>query len=119
MNNILEVEKLKVLLGIARNDNIQDGIFQFILDDITESILNYCNTEQLPSGLINTAYRMAVDLYRCESIGNENVAIGVVTAIKEGDIQTNFNKHVDDNFKDTLMKNYYLQLNKYRRVVWK
>lgn len=115
---MLEVTKLKKLLGIAVDNTTQDVNLEFILDDVTESILNYCNIKELPSGLTNTAYRMAIDLYRCENIGEEDAPLGVVTAIKEGDTQTNFNKAVDDNFKDTVLKNYYSQLNRYRKVVW-
>lgn len=115
---MLEVTKLKKLLGIAVDNTTQDVNLEFILDDVTESILKYCNIKELPFGLVNTAYRMAIDLYRNENIGEEDARIGVVTSIKEGDTQTNFNKSVDDNFKDTLMKNYYSQLNKYRKLVW-
>ncbi len=115
---MLEVTKLKKLLGIAVDDVTQDVNLDFILEDVEESILNYCNIKELPSGLQNTAYRMAIDLYRNENIGDEDAPIGVVMSIKEGDTQTNFNKSVDDNFKDTLMKNYYSQLNRYRKLVW-
>lgn len=115
---MLEVTKLKKLLGIAVDNTTQDVNLEFILDDVTESILNYCNIKELPFGLQNTAYRMAIDLYRCENIGEENAPLGVVTAIKEGDTQTSFSKSIDDNFKDTVMKNYYSQLNRYRKLVW-
>ena len=115
---MLEVTKLKKLLGIAIDDTTQDANLEFILDDVEESILNYCNIKELPPGLTNTAYRMAIDLYRCENIGEEESPIGSVSSIKEGDTQTNFNKSVDDNFKDTVMKNYYGQLNRYRKLVW-
>lgn len=115
---MLEVTKLKKLLGIAIEDTTQDANIEFILDDVTESILNYCNIKELPSGLVNTAYRMAIDLYRNENIGEEDAPLGVVTAIKEGDTQTSFSKSIDDNFKDTVMKNYYSQLNRYRKLVW-
>lgn len=115
---MLEVTKLKKLLGIAVDNTTQDVNLEFILDDVTESILKYCNIKELPFGLTNTAYRMAIDLYRCENIGEENAPLGVVTAIKEGDTQTSFSKSIDDNFKDTVMKNYYSQLNRYRKLVW-
>lgn len=115
---MLEVTKLKKLLGIAIEDTTQDANLEFILDDVTESILNYCNIKELPSGLTNTAYRMAIDLYRCENIGDEDSPIGSVSSITEGDTSTSFHKNVDDNFKDTVMKNYYSQLNRYRKLVW-
>lgn len=114
----MELEKIKRLLGIAFDDTSQDIIIQFIIDDVTETILNYCNINQLPSGLYQTAYRMAIDLYRNESIGDTDAPIGSVASIKEGDTTTNFNKSVDDHFKDTLLKNYTAQLNRYRKLAW-
>lgn len=115
---MIEVTKLKKLLEIAVDDTSQDASLEFILDDVTESILNHCNIKELPSGLQNTAYRMAIDLYRNENIGDEDAPLGSVSAIKEGDTSTNFNKSVDDNFKDTVMKNYYGRLNRHRKLVW-
>lgn len=115
---MFKVTKLKNLLGIKVDDTTQDANLEFILDDVTESILNYCNIKELPSGLTNTAYRMAIDLYRCENIGEEDAPLGGVASIKEGDTQTSFSKSIDDNFKDTVMKNYYSQLNRYRKLVW-
>lgn len=116
---MLEVTKFKKLLGISVEDTSQDFNLEFIIDDVTESILNYCKIEELPSGLTNTAYRMAIDLYRNESIGYEDAPVGSVSSVKEGDTQTSFNKYVDDNFKDTVLKSYYSQLNRYRKLVWR
>lgn len=54
----LSLDKFKKLLGII--DAAQETALQFILDDVTETILNYCNLNELPQGLENTAYRMAL-----------------------------------------------------------
>lgn len=115
---MLIVETLKSLLGIAVTDTTQDANLAFILDDVSETILNYCNISELPSGLANTAYRMAIDLYRNESIGEADLPMSV-SSIAEGDTTTQFRTGVDSNFKDTLLKNYTVQLNRYRRVNWK
>lgn len=114
---MLTVDKLKSLLGIENTDTSKNTILEFIIDDVTETILNYCNIEELPSGLEHTAYRMAIDLYRNENIGNEDSATAV-SSIEEGDTTVQFKKYVDDNFKNTLLKNYTVQLNKYRRISW-
>jgi len=115
---MLEVDKLKSLLGIAISDMTQNVNLAFILEDVEETILNYCNLKKLPSSLLHTAYRMAVDLYRNENIGAEDMAAGLITSIEEGDTTVQFSKKVDDNFKDTLLKNYIPQLNRYRKLVW-
>lgn len=112
----MELNKLKQLLGIE--DELQDIQLKFIISDVEETITNYCNIKEVPKGLLNTSYRMAVDLYRNENLGHEESALGSVSSISEGDTSTSFKQSVDDNFKDTLLKNYKPQLNRYRRLVW-
>lgn len=115
----MELGKIKVLLGIAADDTTQDVNLQFIIDDVIETILNYCNLKELPSGLEHTAYRMAIDLYRNEAVGEGEAPIGSVSSITEGDVTTSFHKGVDDGFKNTLLKNYHAQLNRHRRLSWR
>ncbi len=109
----MDREKLKRLLGIE--DESRDFVVDFLIEDVEETIKNYCNVEELPEGLLNTAYRMAMDLYRNENIGQDSVAVSV-SAITEGDTSTSFKQYADDNFKDTILKNYSRTLNRYRKV---
>ena len=111
----MDVEKLKKLLGITGTD--QDPILEFIIEDVTETIKNHCNLLVIPSGLLNTAYRMAMDLYRNENIGDSSISIGQVSSITEGDTSTSF-KSSTAEFKEHIMKDYRAQLNKYRKLVW-
>lgn len=113
----MDVEMLKLLLGIE--DEKQDNILKFIMADVEETIKNYCNIKEVPDELKNTAYRMAVDLYRNENIGHEDSAPGSVSSLSEGDTSTSFRQYVDDNFKDTLLKNYTKTLNRYRKVAFR
>lgn len=103
---------------MAADDTSQDINLQFIIDNVTETILNYCHLDQLPSGLELTSYRMAIDLYRNEAIGEADAPIGSVSSITEGDTQTSFNKSVTENYAESLLKNYQAQLNRYRKLVW-
>lgn len=114
---MLELTKFKKLLGLDVTDITKDIPLQFSLDDTTDSILNYCNLEELPKGLENTAYRMAIDLYRNESPGEESTPLGTVSSISEGDTTTSF-KNPTSEFKDHLLKNYKAQLNRYRKLVF-
>lgn len=114
---MLTVEKLKTLLGIESEE--QDFLLQFTLDSVKEIILNYCNIEELPEGLETTAYRMAMDLYRNENLGQKDVAPGSISALTEGDTSTSFNSFVMEGYKDTLLKAYGKQLNRYRKVVFR
>lgn len=113
----MELAKLKALLGIE--DESKDVVLEFVIADVEEIIKNYCHVEEMPEGLINTGYRMAMDLYRNENIGNEAAAVGAVSSISEGDTSTSFQQYVDNNFKDTVLKNYKSSLNRYRKVAWK
>lgn len=113
----MDLAKLKALLGIE--DDSKDVILEFVIADVEETIKNYCHVEEMPKGLVNTGYRMAMDLYRNENIGSETAAVGTVSSISEGDTSTSFQQYVDANFKDTVLKNYKSSLNRYRKVAWK
>lgn len=112
----MELAKLKALLGIE--DDSKDVILEFVIDNVEETIKNYCHVDTVPDGLMNTGYRMAMDLYRNENIGSCTGATGSVSSITEGDTSTSFRQYVDDNFKDTVLKNYKSSLNRYRKVAW-
>ncbi len=114
---MMELSKFKKLIGIDAADNTKDIPLQFILDDVQEVILNYCNQDELPEGLENTAYRMAIDLYRNESPGKEKSPVGPIASISVGDTTTSF-KSTSNEFKEHLLKNYKSQLNRYRKLVF-
>lgn len=114
----MELNDLKKYLGIKIEDTAKDTTLKCIISDVEEIITNYCNIEEIPTGLLNTSYRMAVDLYRNENLGHEETALGSVSSISVGDTSTSFKQSVDDNFKDSILKNYKHQLNRYRKLVW-
>ena len=113
----MELNKLKQLLGIAETDISKDVVLEFIIEDTKETILNYCHLEVIPKGLINTSYRMAVELYKNENLGDQSVALGSISSISEGDTSTSFRSNASE-FKESVLKNYKVQLNKYRRLTW-
>ncbi len=112
----MELGKLKALLGIDKADISQDIPLQFVMDDVRETILNYCNLDELPAGLINTAYRMALDLYRYDHPGDLEAPVAVAS-ISEGDTSTSFTSAADV-LTGGILKDYQGQLNRYRRVRW-
>ena len=116
----LSLEKFKPLLGIEIADNTRDAVLSFILEDTAQIILNYCNLRTLPKGLETTAYRMAMDIFRNENIGNAEYAGGAVSSIHEGDVSVSYNgsAYADSGYKDTVLKNYEAQLNNFRRLKW-
>lgn len=114
----MELIKLKELLGISESDITKDTILNFIILDVEETILNYCNITAVPEGLLHTSYRMAIDLYRNENLGHEESALGSISSISEGDTATSFKQSVEESFKNTVLKNYTHALNRYRKMVW-
>lgn len=107
-------DKLKQLLGIDRMDDSKDVLIEFVLEDTATIILNYCNLVSIPEGLKTTWLKMAMDLYRNENLGNEESS-KYVSSILEGDSSVSFKTNYSD-FKDSLLKDYISQLNRYRRV---
>ncbi len=115
----LELSKLKQLLGIGIADQSKDFILQFILDDVEGKVLDYCHIDEVPSVLKNICYRMAMDIYRNETLGQEEREV-VVSSISEGDTSTSFRaKEQDKTYLDSILKDYRPQLNRYRKLVWK
>lgn len=112
----MELEKLKKLLGIPENDHSCDAALEFVMDDVKETIINYCGIKELPSGLINTAYRMAIDLYRHENPGEADAPVNV-SSIKEGDTSTSFSGS-SNPLAGGILKDYQGQLNRYRKLRW-
>ena len=112
-----EEKYLKSLLGIAEDDTSKDINIKFSLEDAYETIQNYCHTEGVNKGLYNTMFRMAIDLYRNENIGSEESSMGVVSSISEGDTTVSYKNPASD-FKESLLKNYKIQLTRYRKIEW-
>ncbi|MDO4327000.1 MAG: phage head-tail connector protein [bacterium] len=113
----MELAKLKLLLGIVLEDASQDAFLQFIMDDVEEMVKNYCKLQEVPQGLYNTCYRMAMDIYRAEGIGEADTPLSV-SSITEGDTSTSFGSSRTEWLKDTLLKDYKAQLNAYRKLRW-
>ena len=116
----LDLLKFKPLLGIEITDDSQDTTLLFILEDVEQIILNYCNLRSLPDGLKTTAYRMAMDLYRNENVGAAEYAGGGVSSLHEGDVSVSYkdSAYVDTGYRNTLLKNYEMQLSNFRRLKW-
>lgn len=113
----MDLEKLKKLLGISLDDNSKDILLEFTLDDIEQIVKDYCHITEIPQGLINTIYRMAIDLYRSENLGEEDSSLGSISSITEGDTSISYRSSIAE-FKDSLIKDYKAKLNKYRKLVW-
>lgn len=95
-------------------DPSKDVLIEFVLDDAASIILNHCNLVSIPDDLKTIWLKMAIDLYRNENLGNEESG-KYVSSISEGDSSVSFKSNYSE-FKDSLLKNYISQLNRYRRL---
>ena len=82
-----KLQKLKLLLGLENDD--KDELLLFVIDKVSDMVCNYCNIKQVPKGLEKVMLNMAVDLYRAESLGQEQ-AEGTVKSVTEGDVTVSF-----------------------------
>ena len=114
----MEVERLKKLLGFSREDDSKDTILEFILEDVEEMVKNYCNVPTIPEQLNSTILRMAIDMYKNESLGSEDIALGSISSISEGDTSVSYRSSASE-VKESLLKDYKSQLNRYRKLRWK
>lgn len=112
------IEVLKGLLGISEEDTSKDVVLEFAISNAKEIIINYCNVDEMPTGLTNTAYRMAMDIYRNEQPG-EAEKPKAVKSVTVGDTSTSFRDTASSDYTESILKNYTKQLNRYRRVVFK
>lgn len=112
MDKDILLEKIKRILG----DDIDESDVEFALDNAIETVLNYCNIEELPRGLETTVVRMAADLYRGSEFGSSDNS--AVQSIKEGDTTTSFGSASAVDSVQTVISRYSAQLNRYRRVVF-
>ncbi|HBF6109170.1 TPA: phage head-tail connector protein, partial [Clostridioides difficile] len=110
--------RLKKLLGFSREDDSKDTILEFILEDVEEMVKNYCNVPTIPEQLNSTILRMAIDMYKNESLGSEDIALGSISSISEGDTSVSYRSSASE-FKESLLKDYKSQLNRYRKIRWK
>lgn len=109
------LEKLKLLLGIA--DGSKDNVLQFVLDSVTDMVLNYCNIDSLPEKLENTVLSMCVDKYRADCLGQETTQ-GNVKNITEGDVSVSFGSAYSsaDNPAMEFLKGYEPQLDRFKKL---
>lgn len=112
----MDLGRLESLLGIPKADISQDNPLRFIVDDVEETIKNYCCLEEVLRGLVSTAYRMAMDVFRAEAVGETGSAVSV-TSMRGGDTSTTSGNR-SDSIKDTVLKDYKAQFSKYRKLRW-
>lgn len=137
----LVMDIVKVKLGA---DTPSEPLLKITVDEIEQTILNYCNINEIPKELTYTFANMVVDLFRYEDEfikattvsvegGEEeaepDVNTGNINSIRVGDTTITFGSGSDTSIYnknlrshqanlDTVVLDYESQLKKFRRLVW-
>ena len=114
------LEKLKLLLGITGEE--QDAVLSFVLDTITDMVMNYCNLDEIPPRLENIVVRMAADQYRSEGYG-QAAAPQTAQSVSRGDVTVSYGSAASNTAEITgsgksILDDYRAQLNAFRRLRW-
>ena len=109
--------KLKMVLGITGTD--KDEQLNFIIELVTEEILNYCHLAQLPAQLNNVAIMMCADVYRQSLVGQEKLK-SEIKSTSRGDTSYSFKTPSELALEavksPSFMTNYQKQVMKFRKM---
>lgn len=132
------VSTILTVLGIG--DTFDDVFVTESIDEVRQSILNYCNIDSVPDELKYVWVDMTIDLLRwwvtqiqvaSPESGGPSVVGGpmIPTSLREGSVSVGL-KSVDEMSSspstartiagalDQVVNNYVSQLNKFRRMTW-
>ena len=112
-----KLTKLKSLLGIS--DSSKEILIEFALEKAKDMICNYCRIDSVPTALENVQLSMAMDIYRSDSLGKEQVE-GTVKSMTEGDVSISFSSAFGsgESSGTGFLKSYTIQLDKFRKLGW-
>ncbi|MCI8363400.1 MAG: hypothetical protein HFG34_00370 [Eubacterium sp.] len=110
----MKMEKLKELLGIDQQDHSKDSALRFAMEEAEEVVKNYCNINEIPAGLLNTACQIAIDIYRGMNQSEEEGPS--VSSITEGDTSISFRKDMEESSVNNILSRYKVSLNRFRKV---
>lgn len=129
---------IKAKLGI---DTPSETLLNYNVDEIEQTIKNYCNLDYVPKELTYTFVNMVCDLNTYDSQvvqdntpsedGNEDISISSsgVNSVRVGNTTISFGSGSDTSTRnralrshqanlDQLILDYKAQLNKFRKMVW-
>jgi hypothetical protein len=113
---VLEIVKAKLTEPMPT-----DAILEIHIEEVGQSIKNYCNRTDIPVELNFVHANMVADYIKGEERRASPDDNRVVTSIKEGDVQVSFGGNrstLGESVTVNLLHNYTSQLNKYRKVRW-
>ncbi|MGG0718684.1 phage head-tail connector protein [Robertmurraya massiliosenegalensis] len=113
--DVLEIVKAK----LPSEGTPSDQLLEMYIDEVRQSILTYCNRNDVPADLNFVYANMVVDLITEESRKADSDAQQSVESIKEGDTQVTFgsiSKSASETSTQQILFNYKSQLNRFRKL---
>ncbi|MFJ8099395.1 hypothetical protein [Lysinibacillus sp. NPDC096212] len=94
-----------------------------LINEVEQTILNFCNIRKVPKQLVYVHANMVVDLFNYEhrTQAESEDEQKTVTSIKEGDVTVQFGGSVipsNERAMEGLLFNYKDQLKHFRRLRW-
>lgn len=109
------ISTIKSMIGIS--DESLDAILRIYVATVTQSILNYCNIDELPSALNYTLCQMVADTYNeMKSRSGTGSVVGNVSSISEDGRSVSFTNGsefkvaIDDRISKTRELNRFKKL---------
>ena len=128
------LEIVNIKLEALDLTSYSDAMKNLLLDEVEQSILNYCNITEVPDGLTFTWANMTLDYIRYEhelstSDSDADIDIDSVDSVKVGDTSLSLKGGNTNSIRskvlnshstnlDSIVLNYHDQLNAYRKMVW-
>lgn len=114
--NVIDIVKVKL-----PDPKPDDLLLRAYIEEVGQSIKNYCNRTDIPSELNFVHANMVIDLITGENRKSDPEAQSSVAAVKEGDVQVTFGAaKVESRERATekLLFDYAKQLNSFRKLRW-
>lgn len=99
----------------------EDTVLALHVAEVGQSILTYCNTASVPTGLTFVHANMVIDLINGEIKRTTPDEAQIVKSIKEGDVQVSFGSSTSslgELTTESVLNDYKSQLNKFRQMRW-
>ncbi len=113
--DVLEIVKRKL------SNPPDDEVLELDIEEIAQTIKNYCNREDIPDELKYVHANMVVDFINSVKRSNDPEDNTAVASIKEGDVQVSFGAariEAKERAMVRLVFDYTKQLNRFRKLRW-
>lgn len=91
-----QLEKLKIRLGMKKEDTSQDDLLNMFLEDAESEILDFCNRDTLPEKAQGLQRKLAIIYYN--RAGSEGE-----TSRSEGGVSVSYSIEIPENIKSRLI----------------